>query len=315
MTKRFFTVFRAGKYPQGEFPRAAVEAVAKHYDPAFSEAPITIDHAKSGPAFGWIEEARAVGDDLQVAFRDVAPEFKESVDSGRYRKVSIELFRQLEGREPYLKAVTFLGAKPPQVKDLPAIAFKDGETDTYEFEMVDAPEGDPPVAPVPETPPAAPPAGNDQVAQLSARVSELTNQVAKFAEVDADRVKAEGELERLRCQIRKMEFEQFLNERIAWGNVTPAMKDTCLKLLEAMSGVAAFSDGSQPVDQFKGFLTALPKVVEFAEVARKDTAGGTLDMTDPTAIAAAAVEFQDSEAKAGRTISVTAAVAHVTEGK
>ncbi|RJP20725.1 MAG: hypothetical protein C4529_08920 [Deltaproteobacteria bacterium] len=312
MTKRFFTVFRAGKYPQGEFPRSAVEAVAKHYDPSFSEAPITIDHAKSGPAFGWIEEARAVGDDLQVAFRDVAPEFKESVDVGRYRKVSIELFRRLEGRAPYLKAVTFLGATPPQIKDLPQITFKDGETDTFEFEMIDA-AVDPPVAPAP---PAAPADGNDQVAQLSARVSELTTQVARFAEVDADRVKAEGELERLRCQMRRMEFEQFLNERIAWGNVTPAMKDTCLKLLEAMSGVAAFSDGSQPVDQFKDFLTALPKVVVFDELANKRTApGNTIDLTDPKAIAAAAIEFQDSESKAGRTITVTAAVAAVTKGK
>jgi hypothetical protein len=307
MTKRFFTVFRAGTYPQGEFPRSAVEAVANHYDPSFSEAPITIDHAKSGPAFGWIEAVRAVGDDLQVAFRDVAPELKEYVDAGRYRKISIELFRQLEGRSPYLKAVTLLGATPPQIKDLPAIAFKDGEADVYEFEMVEAKtetSGAPPVLPASET---------GEVATLSAKVRDLEGQVARFAEVDADRMKAEGELSRLRMQMRRMEFEQFLNENISYGNVTPAQKDTCLKLLESLSNVAAFSDGEQPVDLFKAFLKALPKQVEYKELANKDSE--TVAFNDPQVLAKAAQEFQDAEAKAGRTISVTQAVAAVKKGK
>ncbi len=155
MTKRFFTVFRAGKFPQGEFPRSSIEAVANHYDPSFSEAPVTVDHAKSGPAFGWVDGARAVGDDLQVSFRDVAPELKEAVEAGRYRKISIELFRQLDGRAPYLKAVTLLGATPPQIKDLPAITFADGETDVYEFEMAPAPAEEAPASASKHAAPAA----------------------------------------------------------------------------------------------------------------------------------------------------------------
>lgn len=317
---KFFEVFRAGKYPQGEFTEADVKAIAANYDPKFCEAPITIDHSGKGPAFGWVEAVKAEGVKLMVAFRDVAEGLKESVDAGAYKKVSVEFFRNVEGRKPYLKAVSFLGAATPQVKGLEPITFKDGETDVIEFEVpLDADPGQPATAePAPGAPPAdpadpaAPTADAVEVARLSAQVTDLEGRVATFAQVDADRQKAEEELGRLRIQMQRMFFEQFLNEQIAYGNVVPAQKDICMKLLEALGNVAAFADGGeQPVDVFKTLLKGLPKQVEFGEVARRDAAGAAPDLSDPRAIADKAVEFKDAEEKAGRVISFTAAVTHV----
>ena len=61
------------------------------------------------------------------------------------------------------------------------------------------------------------------------------------------------------------------------------------------------------------FLAGLPKQVEFAEVGRGD-GSENVDNTDANAIAQRAVAFQESELSAGRQISVTAAVQHVTKG-
>ncbi|UKI41448.1 MAG: hypothetical protein L6V95_15760 [Candidatus Melainabacteria bacterium] len=48
--------------------------------------------------------------------------------------MSVELYRNLEGKGAYLKAVSFLGAATPQVKGLEPIKFMESESDTYEFE-------------------------------------------------------------------------------------------------------------------------------------------------------------------------------------
>jgi hypothetical protein len=47
---KFFEVFKAGKYPQGDFSEDDVETLAKNYEPEFCEAPITLDHEQKGPA-------------------------------------------------------------------------------------------------------------------------------------------------------------------------------------------------------------------------------------------------------------------------
>lgn len=50
------------------------------------------------------------------------------------------MYRNLDGKGAYLKAVSFLGAAMPQVKGLEAIKFMEAESDTYEFESDDETE-------------------------------------------------------------------------------------------------------------------------------------------------------------------------------
>lgn len=132
---KFFDVFKAGNYPQGVFSTDDVDALAKNYDPKFCEAPITLDHEQKGPAYGWVSELKAENGKLKASFRDVADELKEFVQSGKYRKISVEIYKELEGKKPYLKAVSFLGAGIPQVKGMDPVEFKDGETEIYIFEI------------------------------------------------------------------------------------------------------------------------------------------------------------------------------------
>ena len=132
---KYCEIFRAGKYPQGTFTKEDIELLAKNYDPKFCEAPITLDHEQSGPAYGWIEKLIAENGVLKAIFRDVSGELKELVLTGKYKKVSVEIYKDLEGRGLYLKSVSFLGAAIPQVKGMEPVEFKDGESKTYIFEI------------------------------------------------------------------------------------------------------------------------------------------------------------------------------------
>jgi hypothetical protein len=116
-------VFRAGDYPQGEFSEEDVEDLAEVYDPdgAF-EAPVTTDHRQKGPAFGWVKGLKAEAGKLFAKFRQVSKDFAESINEGLFKNRSVEIFREgVVGDGQYLKAVSFLGAKAPQVKDLESI--------------------------------------------------------------------------------------------------------------------------------------------------------------------------------------------------
>jgi len=105
------------------------------------------------------------------------------------------------------------------------------------------------------------------------------------------------------------------------GKLAPAQRDMAVALLDHLGGqeaVVEFGEGEakQPLaDAVKAFLQALPDQVDFADQATRDRAAGATDLTDPKAIAAKAVEFQEAEAKAGRVISISAAVTHVTAAK
>ena len=172
---KFYEVFKAGVYPQGKFTKKEIAEIAKNYDPKFCEAPITIDHQQSGPAFGWVDSVKADGEKLKVAFKDVPQEFEQAVNDGKYKKVSVELYRNLEGKGAYLKAVSFLGAATPQVKGLEQIKFMESESDTYEFEEEKKPE---------ETTEDVEQFSQEEIDGLKKQVEDLESQLAKFKETN-----------------------------------------------------------------------------------------------------------------------------------
>lgn len=283
---KFFEVFKAGKYPQGAFSQSDVEALANNYDPKFCEAPITLDHEQKGPAFGWVSGLIAESGKLKASFRDVADELKEYVQAGKYKKISVEIYRELDGKKPYLKAVSFLGAAIPQVKGMDPVEFKEGESEIYIFEIEEIP-------PKSEVKPneelvklqeqvqelesqiklfVSQPNKNEDdalVLKLQEKVQQLAAQITKMQDDSALRQDAEQELTRLRLQMRRNEFEQFLNEQIAYGNLTPNQRDLSLKVLMVLDSVPQFKEDENPIEEFKQFIKSLPKQVEFEEIATK----------------------------------------------
>lgn len=113
-------VFRAGDYgDKGAWSEAELDAIAESYSASRHEAPVTLDHAQSGPSLGWVAGLRRAGDRLVAKLRGVHPELARALREGTFRKRSVELYHNLAGTGgPYLKAVSFLGAAAPAVRGL-----------------------------------------------------------------------------------------------------------------------------------------------------------------------------------------------------
>lgn len=114
----------------------------------------------------------------------------------------------------------------------------------------------------------------------------------------------------------------FCESLVATARLHPGLKDNAIALLTGLGEqpaagaetVVEFSEGGKSsklplVDAFKALLGAQPKIVDLGR-----SQGGrstAVDHEDPSALARAAVEFQESERRAGREINVGQAVTHV----
>jgi len=132
--KKKLAVFRAGNYPQGDWPVERVAKAVAAYDPGLHRAPLTDDHRQQGPAFGWFDEFFLEGDRLftNLDTDTITPEGFAEIQSGRWGPPSIEFYPEDHPANPvpgtpYIKAVTMLGAKPPQIKGLDPVRFSEAE--------------------------------------------------------------------------------------------------------------------------------------------------------------------------------------------
>ena len=288
---KFYEVFKAGTYPQGKFSKKEIEQIAKNYDPKFCEAPITIDHQQSGPAYGWVDTVKAEDDKLKVSFKDIPEEFEKDVNQGKYKKVSVELYRNLEGKGAYLKAVSFLGAATPQVKGLEPIKFMEAEADTYEFEeqtQEDKNDKDTKeteqfsqeeiddlknqVAEL-ETQLATFKENNkkaETIKSLKSKIAELTSEVLSFKEKANGKEEIEQELNSIKTAIKKKEYDDFIEKQIDEGKLVPANKNVVLSVLQELDNVKKFGEDSQVVSDFKAFIESLPKQITYEETATKN---------------------------------------------
>ena len=278
---KFYEVFKAGKYPQGKFTKKEIAEIAKNYDPKFCEAPITIDHQQSGPAYGWVETVKAEGDKLKVAFKDIPEAFEKDVNDGKYKKVSVELYRNLEGKGAYLKAVSFLGAAIPQVKGLEAIKFMEAESDVYEFESEDDSDNfsqediedlkkqisdlETQVANFKENNKKL-----ETIKSLKEKISALTDEVASFKEKAQGKEEIEQELNNIKLAIKKKEFDEFIEKQIEKGTLVPANKEVVLSILQELDNVQKFGEDSQVISDFKSFIESIPPQITYKETATKD---------------------------------------------
>lgn len=121
-------IFKAGKYPQGEVTAKDVMEIASSYDPAFHQAPLTLDHAQTGPAHGWVSSVSAdASGNLFADFESVTDDIINLTRSGKYKKPSVEI-ASYDGKK-YLRAVSLVNF--PQVKGLPEIKFKDENSSIF----------------------------------------------------------------------------------------------------------------------------------------------------------------------------------------
>jgi len=156
----------------------------------------------------------------------------------------------------------------------------------------------------------------DKGAALKAKIAELSERETKLKEREKSAAAKEAEG-------KKAAALQFAEGLVKAGKVLPREKASIVELLvrsldapaiELSEGEGAEAKKVQkPANVvLRDFLNGLPKRIEFAEVAGDM---GMLKFSAPDAITRAAIEYQDKEAKAGRTVTASQAVTHVTKGK
>lgn len=281
---KYFEVFKAGNYPQGKFTKEEVQELANNYDPSFCEAPITLDHEQKGPAYGWVDKLKEEDGLLKASFKNLSPELKDFVSKGKYKKISVEIYRELEGKKPYLKAVSFLGASIPQVKGMQAVEFKEGESDAFEFE-VQADDDNVETYSEAEVEELKNTISDLQtkiaqfkedakkqetIKSLKSQVKDLTVELAKFKDEAAGKEELAKELKEIKDNLRNKNFNEFIDKQIEAGILTPANKDAVFSILQDLDNVKKFDESSNSIDIFKSFISALPKQVEFDEIALKN---------------------------------------------
>ena len=132
-------VFKAGKYPQGDWPKERVQKLVDAYDPEKNfEAPVVIGHKYYSQtdadqyAHGWVSSLRMDGAGrVYAVVDDFSADVKKAIAEKKLRYISVEILefdRAEESAPPYLRALSLLGRDTPAVQGakLPALFSKNG---------------------------------------------------------------------------------------------------------------------------------------------------------------------------------------------
>lgn len=266
---------------------ADLAAIAAVYDAAAAPTPVVVGHPQADtPAYGWAAGFRfdAGRERLVAELAELAPEFEEAVGAGRYRKVSLSLFRPDAGNNPrpgswYPKHVGFLGGAAPAVSGLRPVAFSADEGGTLTVEL-----GEPALRDVAglfrsirdflieehglEVADRVVPDWSvrwiDEAGNLSADPSgpafsepaapqahpEVTMSDPKpQATPPADLAEREAKLAARAAALDHREHADFAERLIAEGRLTPVLKDRAIALLDGLAadGTVSFAEGGKTV--------------------------------------------------------------------
>ena len=245
-----FEIFRTGTHTSlngqtKEFSETDLDTIASSYDPQQHEAPIVIGHPETNaPAYGWIDKLKRVGDRLIAFPKQVSNEFAELVKTGAFKKRSISITPDLQ-----LNHVGFLGAAAPAVKGLKDVEFSENP-DELEFASFELEEFNDEFNPelVSSRAESRDEGVNnetvhqsnnevklaEQLAQFSNEIASLKSSLLQFADKGLNKEdldKIHQRIDELRFSMQTNEFELMLNEKLAYGSLTPAMKNKILKIV------------------------------------------------------------------------------------
>ena len=354
-------IFRAGTHTAMDgrsyaFSQAMLAEAAAAYDPALHEAPIVVGHPKGdAPAYGWVGSLAAAGGKLSATPHQVDPAFAELVKAGRYKKVSAAFYHPDAPGNPkpggyYLRHVGFLGAEPPAVKGLKAVAFAEAEG-VIEFsdgwalsaiarlfgsirdwmisqagqeradqvlprDTIEAIQRDAVAEQMSDAAESGMPMPAYAETQKEPAVAEQKDKAdVAFAEREAALAAREADLARREHEARTAEDAALLDRLVKEGRLLPANRAATAAFMAQLdaSQVVEFAEGRRRTarEEFHALLAAGGKLVEFREVAPAGAADAP-QAKPPHIVAEEAVAFQEAERVAGRRVpSIAEAVALV----
>lgn len=307
--------------------RDDLQKVVDNYKPEFHEAPIVVGHPKNDdPAFGWVDSLILDGDVLKAKPKQVDSQFAEMVREGKYKKISAAFYLPNSQSNPkpegyYLRHVGFLGAVPPAVKGLRDPIFNDDSQDVAEFadwmqvnlwqrlrdfmiEQWGLTKADE-VLPSWQIQELHEDVVKEEISKKSEQpLFNETNETddkqgeptmseeekQQLAQLQAENAALKAEKAKALKAQHHAENAEFAESLVASGQLPPKLKDSAVALLDTEHDSAEFSE-TDFNQSLKDFMSSLPKVVEFSEVATKEKATQAQDDsveyaegTDPASI-------------------------------
>lgn len=260
-------IFRPGDYTSMEgidvhFSDADMAAIAAAYDPEGAPAPLVIGHPRADdPAWGWVRGLAVENGRLVADVEKIEPSFAETVNAGRYRKISASFFPPDASNNPkpgsyYLKHVGFLGAAAPAVSGLGTVHFSGGDDAltliVKETEMPNSPKPD------------------DAVSFAEREASLKQREEAFAAKEKAARETAARE--------RHASAVSFAEGLATAGKLKPAGKALVVGVLDALDAEKAisFADAGEmtPAAAFRKLLDGAEPMISFAETVPAEKRGG-----------------------------------------
>jgi hypothetical protein len=289
-------IFRAGTHTDDagnahNFSEADVAGMAAGYNPALRQAPLTIGHpADNLPAYGWVSALKlnAAGR-LAMDATQVAPQFAEMVQAGRFKKRSASFYPPKHPNNPtptswYLRHVAFLGAQPPAVSGLADFA-AGSDAGCVNFSSGAEPAALAQASGSASPPPSLSQTTPEQLTQEQLMDIDLKKQLeaaqAKQAETDAALAAAKAEADAGKAQLAQFAEKARADKTagfVSFAEGVPAQvllpKDrpmvvAALEALDAAKPVSFAEGGAtktvSPAEWFKTFVTTRAPVVSFGE--------------------------------------------------
>lgn len=307
-------VFRAGNYPgKVNITEGHLDTTVQNYNELQAprghryQAAAKQTHNPDMPALGWVSALSRSGRSLYAKFRDTTNELLDGIIEERYPNPSVQFRPNLEvegaSHGLSLKAIGFMGADPPAVKDVAAFN-EDPDSIIFSYQewnqggtMPD--ENKPneltinvvPGQPAAPVTPAVVPAPAPEATQFSeADVLEREKQAAtkateeaklKFAEEQATKDQKRHEAENL----------AFAEQMVKDGKLKPANRDYTVAMLNGISPDLKFSEGEgdkavekSVLAETKAKLGAGDVSSLFSEVTPSGEAGLPIENDDPEGI-------------------------------
>jgi hypothetical protein len=149
-TTKWVQAFKSGNHTSsngqaGTYTQADLEELTDAVNASLSDGthriPAVLGHPEhDDPAYGWVEQAKLIGKDLFVKFKDVVSDLADAVNSKQYQSISVRLYPREHPNNPTpgklnLGHVGFFGACQPAIKGMKAVELKEIPTDLISYDF------------------------------------------------------------------------------------------------------------------------------------------------------------------------------------
>lgn len=297
-----FEIFRTGTWTSDkgiskQYTEADLDKIIENYN-SEDPAPIVIGHPQTNsPAFGWIEKVKRVADRLIAVPKQLNDQFVDLVKNGAFKKRSISITPDLK-----LVHVGFLGAAAPAVEGLKEIQFNAVDdllnfSEDFNPELVSSQEHHTSLAVTLSEVEGR--SVNNEIIQKSNNEDQVPNNTDKtildykkavdgltnivndlkqnFSKLSDDELsKIHSRINELSFAMQVNDFELRLNEKLAYGSLTPAMKNKIMDIVSFLQE-QNFSNSDFSFEQyiaqiknlFLEFTESIPKIIYYENFAEK----------------------------------------------